>query len=104
MSKREEQMEFISRYDVLGPPNGCKGQCEGTGFIPHFERSANTPPRQALRIQSAADDNPPIYRVLWHFLEAKQVAEDGWHFLPCPDCRPDDVLVKLAWQFMGQVR
>lgn len=93
------EMEFTSRYDVLGPPNGCKGDCEGTGFIPHFQRSYNTSPRAV--VANERDDEPPIYRVLWYLAEAKQASDDGWHFLSCPTCRSDDPLVQLARAFMG---
>lgn len=81
-------VEFVSRYDVLGPPNGCKGDCEGTGFIPCREGSR--------------EDEPPVYRVLWYLAEAKHPTDDGWHFIPCPQCKADDPLVKLAWAFMGR--
>jgi hypothetical protein len=26
------------------------------------------------------------FRALWLAAEAKQHAEDGWHFVQCPDC------------------
>lgn len=96
------EIEFTSRYDVLGPPNGCRGACEGTGFIPHFEGSLATSPIQRYRHGPRPDDEPPIYRVLWFLMEAKQATDDGWHFLPCPDCRPDDSCLRLARALMGQ--
>jgi hypothetical protein len=95
----ELELKFTSRYDVFGPPNGCKGQCEGTGFIPHSEPcEANA--KQSVRA-AVTQDEPPIYRVLWYLAEAKAATDDGWHFIPCPDCRVDDPLMKLARSFMG---
>lgn len=102
-----DQFEFTSRYAVLGPPNGCTGDCGGTGFIPHYESTG--PVAEGCR-PVPSDDDPPIYRVLWFLLEAKRppvdgyhfIPDDGWHFLPCPQCKPDNPLVKLAWAFMGK--
>lgn len=92
-------LEFVCRYDVLGPPNGCKGQCEGTGLIPHAEYLQ---PAREGECRATAGDDPPIYRVLWFFMEGRQPAGDSYHFLPCPDCQPDDPLVRLARQFLGE--
>lgn len=95
----EFEPEFTCRYDVLGPPNGCHGDCEGTGLIPHFEQSAVSSPMAAWR--NRRDDDPPIYRVLWYLMEATDPTDDGWHFVPCPTCQPDDRMVRLAYQLMG---
>jgi hypothetical protein len=97
----DADFEFTCRYDVLGPPNGCRGACEGTGWIPHFEAIYRSSPRQVLRHGPRPDDEPPIYRVLWFLAEAKAPTDDGWHFLPCPDCRADDPLIVLAYALMG---
>jgi len=66
-------IEFTSRYDVLGPPNGCDGDCEGTGWIPVRE-----------------SDTDPTLAALWQAAHAKPHGEpcDGWHFVPCPKCHP----------------
>lgn len=97
--------EFACRYDVLGPPNGCQGQCEGTGMIPHAEYLRPAKPGELRR---ARDENePPIYRVLWFLMEAVKPSnfypheDDAYHFIPCPDCKPDHALVVLARQLMG---
>lgn len=78
MSTKENEMEieFTDRYQALGIPcpdplTVCKGQCEGTGFVP-----------------VASDDlNDPWFR-LWR--EAHRAAGehecDGYHFVRCPDC------------------
>jgi len=65
--------EFTDRYDALGIPQPdvetmCKGQCEGIGVVPIF-RGCESP-----------------WDVLWLEAEAKEPAEDGWHFVKCPEC------------------
>jgi hypothetical protein len=67
-------MEVISRYEALGmplpdPETMCQGQCEGIGWVPVFR-----------------DDMEEPFRALWLAAEAKQHADDGWHFVQCPDC------------------
>lgn len=66
--------EFTDRYQALGipypdPETMCKGDCEGTGMVP-----------------IAKGDGNPVYRALWDEAEAKEHADDGWHFVKCPDC------------------
>lgn len=67
--------EFTDRYQALGIPypdteTMCKGQCEGIGLVP-----------------IAGDDMREPWRSLWLEAEAKAPADDGWHFVTCPDCR-----------------
>jgi hypothetical protein len=71
-------MIFASRYDVLGPPSGCAA-CDGTSLIPVKQ-----------------DDEAPLLRILWTLMEARAATDDGWHFVPCPNCQPNDPLVRLA--------
>jgi len=63
--------EFTSRYDTFGPPNGCDGDCEGTGWVPVHE-----------------NDSHPVLSALWRDAHAKPHEEpcDGWHFVRCPKC------------------
>ena len=71
------KFEFTDRYDALNipPPNPktmCKGQCEGTGWVPLQE--------------NGPDEH---FRLLWK--RAHAAAGDGhecggWHFIKCPDC------------------
>jgi hypothetical protein len=66
--------EFTSRYDALGmnppdPETMCKGQCEGTGWVP-----------------VAKDDTEEPFHTLWLEAEATKPTDDGWHFVKCPDC------------------
>lgn len=91
---------FASRYDVLGPPNGCSGDCEGTGVIPHAEYLNPPRPGEARTIDN--DNDPPIYRAMWLILESRQPNADGdcYHFIPCPMCRPDHPLVAEAQELM----
>jgi hypothetical protein len=69
------ELEFTDRYQALGipypnPKTMCKGDCEGTGWVPIFEN----------------DDNP-VYKRLWKEAEAQKPTDDGSHFVVCPRCR-----------------
>lgn len=63
---------FTDRYQALGipypdPATMCKGECEGTGWVP-----------------VKADDSR--YAAAWAAAEAKEPTDDGWHFVKCLDC------------------
>jgi hypothetical protein len=67
-------MEFTDRYQALGipypdPETMCKGDCEGTGYVP---------------VAPLEDD--PVLRVLWEAAEEAEPSDDGWHFVVCPTC------------------
>jgi hypothetical protein len=67
--------EFTDRYKALGipypdPETMCKGQCEGTGYVPVSENDMEEP-----------------FHTLWLEAEAKGRTEDGYHFVVCPDCK-----------------
>lgn len=67
-------IECTDRYKALGipypdPKTMCQGQCEGTGWVP-----------------IGSDDMEEPWRSLWLAAEAKQHADDGDHFVKCPDC------------------
>jgi len=71
------QFEFTDRYKALGMPSPdvktmCKGQCEGTGFVPLHKDDE--------------DASLAPWRELWLAAEEASPAEDGWHFVRCPDC------------------
>ncbi len=70
-------MAFTDRYDALGVPTPdpttmCKGECEGTGWVPICE------------------DDPDLqtepWASLWTQAEAANPTDDGWHFVVCPTC------------------
>ena len=68
-------IEFTDRYKALGipypnPATMCKGHCEGMGVVP---------------IHSSEIDES--WRSLWLAAEAKEHADDGWHFVVCPECQ-----------------
>lgn len=70
----DDGYEFTDRYKALGIPypdrnTMCLGQCEGTGVVP-----------------IAHDDMEEPWRQLWLEAEAKEKADDGWHFVRCPEC------------------
>lgn len=80
--------EFTSRYEALGipypdPETCCKGQCEGTGVIPIF-MAKNLEKKPSV---CGVDETDPVLIALWEEAEVKEHAEDGWHFVKCPDCK-----------------
>lgn len=67
----ELRLEFTDRYGGHAPSLlvGCRGQCEAMGYVP-----------------ISADEEEEPWRTLWLEAEAQTPAEDGWHFVRCPDC------------------
>jgi hypothetical protein len=69
----EDQTAFIftDRYGGHYPDTDtmCKGDCEGMGFVPVKAPATNS-----------------AYYNKWQEAEAKEHAEDGWHFVQCNDC------------------
>lgn len=80
--------EVADRYDVMGPPNGCDGPCDGTGVVPVPPPA----PRHLADVwcEDAAwtsdDDESVALREAWRAAEAAHESDDGWHFVPCPRC------------------
>lgn len=69
------KIEFTDRYQALGISypkieTMCKGQCEGTGYVP-----------------ICYDETEEPWRTLWLEAEEKKLTDDGWHFVTCPDCK-----------------
>jgi hypothetical protein len=67
-------MEFTDRYQALGipypdPETVCKGDCEGTGYVPVAELETD-----------------PVLARLWQEAEEAEPSDDGWHFVICPTC------------------
>jgi hypothetical protein len=73
-AKRKGVMVFADRYSALGPSNGCKGPCEGTGWVPV---RAGARGELLARWRTAHDTRC-----------TGGTNCDGWHFVPCPECRP----------------
>ena len=65
------EFEFVSRYgdSLLDPDTMCKGQCEGTGWVPIADNDYDEP-----------------WRSLWLKAEQREPTDDGWHFAECPEC------------------
>ena len=68
--------EFTDRYEALGirypnPKTVCKGQCEGTGWVP-------------VKLPDATSGNWEKWKEA--HIRAGQHECDGWHFVVCPDC------------------
>lgn len=69
-----ESFSVIDRYRALGiprpnPATMCQGPCDGTGVAP-----------------VRSDEQDQELRRRWGVAEQMSPAEDGWHFVPCPDC------------------
>jgi hypothetical protein len=84
----EGSVIFVDRYSALGmespdPETMCKGECEGTGFIPVFnpEFTDNGKCRPV-------DDAPLIDPLLslWNAAEQVSPTDDGYHIVRCPHC------------------
>lgn len=78
--------EFTDRYEALGmpPPDVktiCKGQCEGVGYVPIYMAGEKPGPVYP------EDEKDPACIALWYEAEAVNPADDGWHFVKCPDCK-----------------
>lgn len=95
--------EFTDRYDALGipypdPNTICQGDCEGTGYVPLSIDSLGFTGEEITAMGfdfnpgylRLAEEEPPekleVYRNLWLAAEEKSPADDGWHFVECPDC------------------
>ena len=79
------EFEFTDRYEALGmaPPDVktmCKGQCEGTGFVPIYMAGKKPGPVHS------EDEKDPALIQLWCEAEAENPARHGWHFVKCPEC------------------
>lgn len=95
-------IEFVDRYTAMGPPNGCKGPCEGTGWVPVIgppgdSRRTFWAPRLGKNVTSTfpgpwngKDDTSRALQDAWRAAEAKRPSTDvsGTHFVRCPDCNP----------------
>lgn len=92
--------EVTSRYEALGlplpnPDTMCSGECEGTGWVPiWFPLPLHGANGLAERVVTSATVGVSLsstdyekYYALW--LEAEQAApaDDGWHFVVCPECQ-----------------
>lgn len=69
----QDSIEYSDRYTATGiTPNGCDGPCEGMGTVP-----------------VTADDEDPALAARWREKDAQGPADEiGYHFVPCPTCRP----------------
>ena len=84
----KEKIQFTDRYQALGvpypdPKTMCKGQCEGTGWVPHQKPTDKE--GEVVMVRQEGDD---VFDKLWDEAHTKPHKEecDGWHFLKCPEC------------------
>ena len=67
----KSNIEFVDRYDGNYPnlKTVCKGYCEGMGIVPIQE-----------------DETDKVFKALWNEADKKKHADDGCHFVRCPEC------------------
>jgi len=87
----EAQFEVSDRYTALGIPHPdpetmCDGHCEGTGWVPVYMAEGDKRDDPKLARVSGPDEDDPRLITLWHMAEEANPADDGWHFVLCPDC------------------
>ena len=91
--EKEQVIEITDRYKALGIPypdvkTMCKGQCEGTGYIPHLRHLGGFDGLKTL-----ATEQDAVFDELWDEAHNKHTGTqegdlcDGWHFIKCPDCK-----------------
>lgn len=80
-------LEYSDRYTILGPPNGCAEQCEGTGFVPIYMSKGDK--RDDSNLATGPDEDNPLWIAAWEKAEETNPADDGWHFVQCPACADD---------------
>lgn len=78
---------WTDRYEALrmplpDPETMCEGQCEGTGVFPVYHHSGDSL-KGGCRPES--ETNAQLL-ALWQEAENENPADDGWHFIKCPDC------------------
>jgi hypothetical protein len=82
-----ENFELTTRASVFGATNGCVGDCEGTGWVPVYRDEVHNTDMRRLYTEAEAD----------------MPSDDGWQFLPCPDCRStselDEHIVKKGSEY-----
>ena len=66
-----EKIIVTDRYgdNPPDPATVCGGTCEGMGCVPIHE-----------------DETDEKWKVLWDEAEKESHADDGWHFVKCPEC------------------
>lgn len=84
-----DEIEITDRYQALGiprpnPETMCQGDCEGTGWYPVYDQRGDT--REGGSNVYPRNDNTEAETAAWDAAEAEHPADDGWHFIKCPDC------------------
>ena len=90
------EVEFTDRYQALGIiPNGCKGQCEGTGWVPVFIAEGDQLRGGGDVCRPSRSEIDPHLRLAWQEAEVVEPSPDGWHFVVCLDCHGRVALADL---------
>ena len=88
------EIEVTDRYQALDipypdPETMCEGQCEGTGVVPIYSEDGvfrdQLKSAKGCHVVEEIEEDERLHS-LWLEAEAKEPAEDGWHFVKCPDC------------------
>lgn len=92
--------EWTDRYGALGlplpdPKTVCRGACEGTGCVPVWFPTETRPVPFTATVAPTTEDYAK-YHEAWLAAEREDPAENGWHFVSCPDCGGTGKLGKRA--------
>ena len=79
------EIELVDRYSFLGPPSGCPGPCEGTGWVPVYCAFADMSRLSDERFPYKSERDPELRR-RWLEADRRGPSRDGWHFVKCPLC------------------
>lgn len=91
LAAKDAGFVFTDRYQALGipypdPDTMCHGDCEGVGFFPVYLKGGDRHAGEEGHLSIIGEEENPRVIALWHEAEAKSPADDGWHFVKCPDC------------------
>jgi len=86
----ETGIVYTDRYDALGidppdPKTVCKGQCEGTGWVPIYMSAGDGRMSGGESVHTVDEDDPTFIK-LWQEAEVIKPSLDGYHFVQCPAC------------------
>jgi hypothetical protein len=80
------EVVYVDRYGPKGPPSTLRacGACDAMGCYPVHARSVGGPTHEGNLACSAPATTEEC--AAWWTAEAKEPAEDGWHFIGCGEC------------------
>lgn len=83
------KIELTDRYSALGipqpdPETVCKGQCEGTGWVPLCNRYYMVDARKCVPADGMTAEEYDLWMAA-HIASGEHEC-DSWHFVKCPAC------------------